>query len=133
MIVVDASALIELLLHTPHAEAVSARLFSGSELAAPHLLDAEVIHALRRAALAGAITPAHGEAAIAITSDLPITRHDHLPLLPRIWALRHNVSAYNATYVALAEALGAELLTADARLARATGHSARVTLVTSVH
>ena len=129
MIVVDASALLEALLGTPAAGAVRARLFAPREtLHAPHLLDVEVAQVLRRYAAAGEIAPERGRAALADLGDLPLSRYPHEVLLPRVWELRNNLTAYDAVYVALAEALDAPLLTRDRRLAAAAGHRARIEL-----
>lgn len=129
MIVVDASALLEVLLRTPAAEAVEERLFGGGEtLHAPHLLDVEVAQVIRRYAAAGEIDEERGSAALVDLGDFPLRRYPHGFLLPRVWELRSNLTAYDAIYVALAEALGAPLLTLDHRLARAAGHRARIEL-----
>lgn len=129
MIVVDASALLEVLLRTPAANAVEERLFvSGRTIHAPHLLDVEVAHVVRRYAAIGAIDDARGRAALEDMADFPLRRYPHDLLLPRIWALRNNLTAYDAAYVALAEALEAPLLTRDRRLAAAAGHRARIEL-----
>jgi predicted nucleic acid-binding protein len=123
MLVVDASAVGELLLGRPAGEAVARRLADhGFDLHAPHLLDVEVVSALRRVVTAGDASAARAGDAVADLADLPIERYPHHVLVPRIWQLRENFSAYDAAYVALAEAIvdgGAPLLTADARLARA--------------
>ena len=130
MIVVDASALLEVLLRAPAATAVERRLFDLRQtLHAPHLLDVEVAQVIRRYAANGQIDADRGRAALAVLADFPILRHPHLFMLPRIWDLRNNMTAYDATYVALAEALDAPLLTRDRRLAGAAGHLARVELV----
>ena len=130
MIVIDASALLEALLRTPEASAVESRLFdSGQTLHAPHLLDIEVIQVIRRYAANGEIDDARGRAALTDLADLPVHRYRHDFLLPRIWELRHNLTAYDAAYVALAEALDAPLITRDQRLADAAGHHAQVELV----
>ena len=130
MIVVDASALLEALLRTPAAGAVETRLFAAGEtLHAPHLLDVEVAQVVRRYAAAGAIDRERGRAALADLVDFPLRRYPHDFLLPRVWDLRDNLTAYDAVYVALAEALDAPLLTRDRRLAAAAGHHARVELV----
>ena len=125
MLVVDASAVAELLLGRAAGEAVAQRLREhGFDLHAPHLLDVEVLSALRRVVAAGDASPARTGEAVADLLDLPIERYAHDGLTTRIWALRENFSAYDATYIALAEAIaedGAPLLTADARLARAAG------------
>lgn len=130
MIIVDASALLEALLRTPAGKAVEDRLFApGQSLHAPHLLDVEVAQVIRRYAANGGIDDDRGRMAIADLADLPLRRYPHDFLLPRIWGLRNNLTAYDATYVALAEALNAPLLTRDERLAAATGHRARIELV----
>ena len=130
MIVVDASALLEVLLHTPAAEATAALLFEERQtLHAPHLLDAEVTQVLRRYAVAGQISAERGSEALADLADFPIRRYPHGFLLERVWALRNNLTAYDAIYVALAEALNARLLTRDQRLAAAIGHHVDVALV----
>ena len=130
MIVVDASALLEALLRMPAADAVDERLFAPREtLHAPHLIDVEVAQVIRRFAAAGDIDGARGRAALADLANLRLSRYPHGLLLPRIWDLRHNLSAYDAAYVALAEALDAPLVTRDRRLAAAAGHGARIELV----
>ena len=130
MIVVDASALVELLLDTDEAGAVAARLFnSGASLAAPHLIDVESAQVLRRYAQVGEIDDRRGREAMADLADMPIRRYPHDVLLPRVWDLRHNLTAYDATYVALAEALDAPLVTRDRRLAGAAGHGAEIELL----
>ena len=98
-------------------------------LHAPHLLDVEVAQVVRRYAASGEINPERGRAALADLADFPLRRYPHGFLLPRVWELRNNLTAYDAVYVALAEALDAPLLTRDRRLASAAGHRARVELV----
>ena len=130
MIVVDASALLELLLNTPSGPLVARRLFAENEtLHAPHLLDVEVAQVLRRYALSGELNPTRGRQALEDLADFPITRYPHDLLLSRIWELRHNITAYDAAYIALAEALAVPLLTRDAGLASATGHRAHIELI----
>jgi len=130
MIVVDASAVLEVLLRTPAAGAMEVRLFdSGLTLHAPHLLDVEVAQVIRRYAMKGEIDGERGRAALADLADFPLHRYPHDVLLPRIWELRANITAYDAAYIALAEALDALLLTRDHRLAAASGHRARVEVV----
>lgn len=127
MIVVDASVAVDLLLRGPGAEMLSSRLLdSGDVLHAPHLLDVEVAQVFRRFALRGTLGEARGLEALRLLAVLPLIRHDHAQLLPRIWALRANITAYDAAYVALAELLGATLLTRDRRLSAAPGHRARI-------
>lgn len=130
MIVVDASALVEILLPTAAGEAVSERLFdSGDSLAAPHLIDVEAAQVLRRYAQAGEIDDLRGRESMADLADMPIRRYPHSVLLPRVWELRRNLTAYDALYVALAEALDAPLVTRDRRLAGSAGHGADIELV----
>ena len=124
---VDASAILELLLGTEVGLRIEKRLLSPHEsLHAPHLLDVEVAQVVRRFAAASKLSPERGREALADLADLPLTRYAHDLLLPRIWELRHNVTAYDAAYLALAEALSAPLVTCDARLRSAPGHSADV-------
>jgi predicted nucleic acid-binding protein len=129
VIVVDASALIEVLLRTPNAGAVEERLLgSGATLHAPHLIDVEVAQVIRRYAAVGEITGARGREALTDLVDFPLRRYPHEFLLPRVWELRANCTAYDAVYVALAESLDAPLLTRDRRLAAAAGKFARIEL-----
>jgi len=129
VIVVDASALLEVLLRTPAAKAVEGQLFApGQTLHAPHLIDIEIAQVIRRYAANGDIDVGRGGSALADLADWPMRRYPHEFLLPRIWELRHNLTAYDAAYVALAEALDAPLVTRDQRLATAPGHCAQITL-----
>ncbi|MFZ2003549.1 MAG: type II toxin-antitoxin system VapC family toxin [Stellaceae bacterium] len=131
MIVIDASALLELLLEeTPAADAVATRLFrQGDTIHVPHLLDLEIANVLRRRALAGLIAVERCRDALGDVGRLRLFRHPHNFLLARVWELRDNLSAYDAMYVALAEFLNAPLLTRDRRMANAVGHRARIELV----
>lgn len=130
MIVVDASALVEVLLRLPAAPAVERCLFQpGETLHAPHLIDVEVAQVVRRHAATGTINGERGRSALADLADFPLVRYPHRALLPRVWALRANVTAYDGVYVALAEILDAPLLTRDRRLASSSGHQARIELV----
>lgn len=130
MIVLDASVAVELLRGPGTGTAIRTRLAgSPPPFHAPHLIDAEVAHAIRRVVARGLLEASDGHAALRALSGLPIQRHAHGPLLDRVWALRDNVSAYDALYVALAEQLGATLLTRDARLAAAPGVRAAVEVV----
>ena len=127
MIVVDASAILEVLLNTPQAERVSTRILDPREsLHAPHLLDLEVVQVLRRYDAAGDLSVDRATLAFEDLAAFPIRRYPHDMLIRRIWELRKNVTAYDAAYLALAEALGATLVTRDSRLARVRGVSARV-------
>jgi len=130
VIVLDASALVELLLGTDQGRSIAARISDpGLGLHVPHLADVEVAQALRRYVREGELDPASAAAALESLRSLDLERHAHEPLLDRVWALRDNLTAYDAVYVALAEALDATLLTCDGRLARAPAVSPRVKLV----
>lgn len=130
MIVVDASVLLDVLLRGPGAEILDLRLFlAGETLHAPHLIDVEVAHVVRRRLMAGEIDSDRGRAAITDMGGLRLHRYPHTMLLPRIWELRNNLTAYDASYVALAEALKAPLLTRDGPLARSSGHRARFEVI----
>jgi predicted nucleic acid-binding protein len=125
--VIDASALVELLLGTPRGLHVAEALDDEEEsIHMPHLADVEVAHALRRLVADKVIAERSAREAIADLQDLDIDRHAHDPLLQRIWELRGNVSAYDAAYLALTEVLDATLLTCDRRLAKTAGRTARV-------
>lgn len=130
MIVLDASAVVELLLDTVTGRRV-ATLITNAETAlhVPHLLDAEAVSALRKLAREGIIDDDEGEAAIDHLLALDLQRHSHEGLLERVWALRRNLTAYDAMYVALAEALDATLVTCDPRLSRAAGIRTRVEVI----
>jgi predicted nucleic acid-binding protein len=130
VIVIDASALLEFLLQTALGDKVEARLFRDrDEFHAPHLADVEVAQGLRRLVRAGEVSPGRAAEAIADLSDLDLYRHAHLDLLTRAWRLREHVTAYDAMYVALAEALDAPLVTCDRPLAGTTGHRATIEVV----
>jgi predicted nucleic acid-binding protein len=129
LIVLDASAVIDWLIQSPAGRLVETRIYSHNEtLHAPHLLDLEVAQVLRRLAREGAISDQRADTAIQDLLQLRIVRYPHLFLLPRIWQHRYNLSAYDAAYVALAEKLGAALITRDSRLAAASGHGVQVEL-----
>lgn len=128
--VLDASVILEVLLRTPESDAIADRILTGgTPLHAPHLLDLEVAQVLRRYVARGELTEPRGREALDLLAVFPLTRYPHEPLLRRIWALRESLTTYDASYVALAEALGVSLLTRDHRLARAAGIRARVQLV----
>lgn len=121
MLVVDASVLATALGDDgPDGDVARARLH-GQQLAAPELIDLEIVSVLRRQLSAGRLDERRAVLAIADLADLPIQRASHLPLLVRCWELRDNLTVYDAAYVALAEALGTSVLTADSRLAKAPG------------
>jgi predicted nucleic acid-binding protein len=118
-VVVDASVIVEYLLGSHLGAAASKTIEDGDvDLHAPSLCDVEVVSALRGLVLSGKVPIARALEVLEDYTDLPLTRHSHVPLLERLLALRDNFSAYDATYVALAEALEAKLLTCDDPLAR---------------
>ena len=119
MTVLDSSAAVEWLLGLPSAGAVSDRIMSADSLHAPALIDIEVAHVVRRYTAAGEISDVVAERALLALADLDLVRYTHELLLPLIWRLRHNLTAYDAAFVALAAVLGAPLVTLDARVAHA--------------
>jgi len=128
VLVIDTSAVLEALAaHDPAAGLVE-RLAHDGDLHAPHLIDTEVLHALRRMTMNDTISTERATDARSDFDELTLVRYPHQPLSGRIWALRHNLTAYDATFVALAETLDAPLITCDARLASAPGHTAHVEL-----
>ena len=130
MIVVDASAVLEVVLNTSGGPAIAARFFgAGETLHAPHLVDLEVVQVLRRYARSGELNVERGAQALEDLVDLPLVRYPHEPFLARIWELRDSVTAYDAAYLALAEALEAPLVTRDRALASSRAHRARVELM----
>jgi predicted nucleic acid-binding protein len=130
LIVLDASAVVAVLLDPGSgAERIRERIESPAEsLHVPHVMDLEVLHALRRQALRGALSPRRSAEALEDLANIMFVRYAHTSLMQRIWELKENVTAYDAAYVALAEALDAPLITMDARLAQVPGHSAAVEL-----
>jgi predicted nucleic acid-binding protein len=130
VIVVDASAITEFLLQTPLGTRVEQRLFrADEELHAPHLLDVEVVQALRCLVRTGDVLSARAEEALDDLATLAIRRHSHFDLLSRVWELRDNLTAYDAIYVVLAEATDAILVTCDARLGGVSGQDAQIDVV----
>lgn len=130
MIVLDASAVVELLLNTATGQAVAKRMADPAiGVHVPHLVDVEVVQALRRLASLGELTAVEAQTAIDDLRSLDLQRHAHEPLLGRVWALRRNLSAYDAVYVALAEVLDTTVVTCDGRLARAPRAAKRVELI----
>ena len=133
MIVIDASAAIEWVLQTPKGAEVEARIFRTrgefARLHAPHLLDVEVAQVLRKHVAKGLLSEHRGQTALQDFLQIPLWRYPHDFLLERVWALRKNLTAYDAAYVALAEALDMPLLTCDANIGGAPGHRARVDVV----
>jgi predicted nucleic acid-binding protein len=129
MIVLDASVVVELLTNGALADSISRDLSRRDEpLAVPHLLDVEVISAIRKLVAGERIGADRSDEFLTGLRELPAERYPHTPLMGRIWELRHNFTAYDATYIALAEALNAVLYTSDAKLCK--GHRARVVLCT---
>jgi predicted nucleic acid-binding protein len=130
MIVVDASALVEMLLRTKTGRRVSSRLLVEEEtLHAPHLIDLEIAQVLRKYCAVGDLTAQRASEALHDLSDLPLNRYPHDILLDKIWELRHNMTAYDAAYVALAEALDSPLVTCDSHLGSAPGHGAIIEVI----
>jgi len=127
VIVLDASAAVDWLLQTSAGQQIEKRIYARSEsLHAPHMLDVDVAQVLRRLVREAVISAQRAEEAIDDLADLRVTRYPHFVFLSRMWKLRHNLSAYDAAYVALSENLGATLLTRDARLASASGRAVAV-------
>lgn len=125
MFVIDCSAAIDALLD-PRDPLLVERLSGARELHAPHLLDVELLHALRRLVATGKLTAERAEYVREDFAALRIRRYAHHPFADRIWALRDNLTAYDAAFVALAEALAVPIVTCDARLATAPVHGAKV-------
>lgn len=129
MIVIDASAAVDLLVRRdPRGRWLADRVRREHTLHVPAIFDLEVLQSLRGLEASGLVTAGVLANALAAFVEMRTTRHDHVQLRSRIWALRHNLTAYDAAYVSLAEALGAELVTTDARLARSSGHRAAIEL-----
>ncbi len=128
--VLDASGVVELLLNTDSGRRLSARLLAETEgVHVPHLIDAEIAQVLRRFVLRGLLDAQSGAAALRRWQDFDVDRYPHEPLLDRVWELRANVTAYDATYLALAEALSMVFVTGDRRLARVPGARTAIELV----
>jgi predicted nucleic acid-binding protein len=125
MVVIDASALIEFLLDAGRYARID-QIIRGHELHAPHLIDVEILHGLRSAVIGKRMDAARAVSALEDFAALAIHRHGVERLLPRLWELRNNQTAYDAAYVALAESLHLPLITRDRRLAQSTGHAARI-------
>ena len=126
MIVVDTSAVLSILLGRPEVLGLADRVLSDGDLHAPHLLDVEFQHALWGLARTGAISDDRASDARTDLADMAVARYPHVPLADRMWDLRHNMTAYDAAFVVLAEILAVPLITCDARLARAPGHGAEI-------
>lgn len=130
MVVVDASAVLELLIGSSAGQRLADQYRETDlELQAPHLIDAEVLNGLRRLTLTGKLAPADAQARLELYKGLVIRRHPAEHFLERTWQLRENLTAYDALYVALAEGLDVPLVTADGPLARASGHQAQIQLL----
>jgi predicted nucleic acid-binding protein len=130
VIVVDASALLEFLLQTSIGVRVEDRLFrDADELHAPHLVNVEVVQGLRRLVRMGEVSSGRADEAIVDLVDLDLHRHPHVDLLSRAWKLRDDISAYDAMYVALAEAIEATIVTCDRPLAKAPGRGTRIEVI----
>jgi predicted nucleic acid-binding protein len=125
--VIDVSAMIEVLTSAQPDVGLRKRVLLN-QLAAPELFDVEAAHVLRRLARAGVLSEPDAAAVLTDIGDAPIARAPHLPLMERVWQLRHSVTAYDATYIALAEHLDVPLVTCDAKLAASHGHDAKVEL-----
>lgn len=130
MIVLDAAAAVDWLLQTSAGGRIEKRIFRRNEsLHAPHLLDLEVTQVLRRLVREEIVSSERAREAIDDLLDVRMTRYPHFLLLPRVWELRHNLSAYDAAYVALAETLDAVLVTRDRRLGSSSGHAVHVEVI----
>jgi len=130
VIVVDASLVLDIVMRTAEADRLLSRLATAaSRPHAPELLDIEVLQALRRQVRLKRLTPARAAEAVALLGLLPIARRSHDPLRARIWQLRDNLTAYDAAYVALAEALKAPLWTRDSKFSAAPGLATEVVVV----
>ena len=127
MIVLDTSAAVDWLLQTPSGLRIEQRIYANQDtLHSVHLIDVEFVQVLRRLVREGALTPRRAEEAMEDMAALRMTRYAPVVLMQRIWQLRQNLTAYDAAYVALAEALQAPLITRDHRIASAPGHSAAI-------
>lgn len=127
MIVLDASAAVDFLI-AAGAEGIWARdaIRSEPEVAAPHLIDLEVVSSLRRRLMQREVSRTRAEAALVDFRDLELVRYPVTTLIGRIWALRAHLTPYDASYIVLSEALAVPLVTTDARLARSHGHRAQI-------
>lgn len=131
VLVVDTSAVLNAIIAGEPAPGLVERLTDDGDLHAPHLIDIEVLHALRRLSNRGELSEDRASDARTDFGDLALVRYPHFGMADRIWELRHNLTAYDAAYVALAEALDVPLVTCDTRLSEAPGHTANVELFSS--
>lgn len=131
MIVVDTSAVLAALTSGRGADRLRLRLGTDGDLHAPHLIDVELLHALRHLVVRRVLTADRAAAVRGDFAELTVERYPHHPLADRVWELRNTLSAYDAAFVALSEGLGVPLVTCDARLAKARGHTARVEVFTT--
>lgn len=131
MLVVDASVLATALGDDGRDGDLARGRLRDQQLAAPELIDLEVVSVLRRQLAGGRLDPRRAQLALGDLVELPLQRASHRPLLARCWELRDNLTVYDAAYVALAEALGTSLLTADSHLAGAPGLGCPVELLSS--
>jgi predicted nucleic acid-binding protein len=128
LLVVDTSAILAALTASNPPPGLLERLADDGDLHAPHLIDTEFLHALRRMTISGHLTDDRAADARTDFADLVLTRYPHQPLSDRIWQLRHNLTAYDATFVVLAETLDTTLMTCDARLTAAPTPHAKIEL-----
>ena len=129
MIVLDASVVVELLTNGDLSDSIRAELARRDDsFIVPHLTDVEAVSALRALSAGQRLSPDRSEQFLAGLAALPAERYSHTPLLGRIWELRYNFTAYDATYIALAEAMNAVLYTCDRKLSK--GHHAKVVVFT---
>jgi predicted nucleic acid-binding protein len=128
MLVIDTSAILDAIAARQPAPGLTERLSDDGDLHAPHLIDIEILHALRRMRIRDEITAERAADARTDFAETALLRYPHEPLSDRIWELRHNLTAYDAAFVALAETLDAPLITCDSRLASSSGHEAQIEL-----
>jgi predicted nucleic acid-binding protein len=126
VLVIDTSAVLEAVVARDPAPGLIEHLGQDGDLHAPHLIDTEVLHALRSMTTHRKLSEERATDARTDFAALTLVRYPHEPLNDRVWELRHNLTAYDATFVALAEALDAPLITCDARLAAARDHRAHI-------
>ncbi len=130
MIVLDASVVLDIVTAVAKGRDIAVRIEqTDDDFIAPHVIDLEVLQALRRQLRLGLIDLARATSAVAILRDLPLTRMSHEPIIARIWELRHNLTAYDAAYVALAELMGAAVWTCDQKFSGAAGHRAQIVVL----